>query len=84
MTGGPFTTINADSKSMTAANMSAMMQHEMKIIQKMKEKQKKEVEQMIDYEVKLNQIKARNELNIKIQEEKEARLKKEIDRKRQE
>lgn len=51
---GPFTTINADSRSVTAANMSSMMQQELRVIQKMKEKQKKEVEQMIDYEVKMN------------------------------
>lgn len=47
--------------------MSSMMQQEMKAIEKMKLKQKKEIEQMIDYEVKMNQIRARNEANIKAQ-----------------
>lgn len=39
----------------------------MKAIEKMKQKQKKEIEQMIDYEVKMNQIRAKNEANIKQQ-----------------
>jgi hypothetical protein len=39
---------------------------------------------MIDYELKLNQIKAKNENNIRLQQEKEARQKAEVDRKRKE
>lgn len=39
---------------------------------------------MVDYEVKLNQIRAKNELNMKLQAEKEARMKAEIERKRAE
>jgi hypothetical protein len=62
---GPFTTNNM---STTGANMSSMMQQEMKAIQKIKEKQKKEIEQMIEMEVKMNQIKSKNELNIKMQQ----------------
>ena len=45
----------------------------MKAIRKIKEKQKKEIEQMVDFEVKMNQIKAKNENNLKIQADKEAR-----------
>lgn len=37
----------------------------MKAIRKIKEKQKKEIEQLVDYEVKMNQIKAKNENNLK-------------------
>lgn len=56
----------------------------MKAIEKMKQKQKKEIEQMIDYEVKMNQIRAKNEANIKQQQNKEARMKAEVERKRHE
>ena len=56
----------------------------MKAIRKIKEKQRKEIEQMIDYELKMNQIKAKNEANMKLQAEKEARHKAEVDRKRRE
>jgi len=35
---------SSDSKNMTAANMSSMMQQEMMAIQKIKDKQKKEIE----------------------------------------
>lgn len=56
----------------------------MKAIRKIKEKQRKEIEQMIDYELKMNQIKARNEANMKIQAEKEARHKAEVERKHHE
>ena len=45
----------------------------MKAIRKIKEKQKKEIEQIVDFEVKMNQIKAKNENNLKIQADKEAR-----------
>jgi hypothetical protein len=39
---------------------------------------------MIDYELKLNQIKAKNENNIRLQQEKEARQQMEVARKRKE
>ena len=54
----------------------------MKAIRKIKEKQKKEIEQLVDYEVKMNQIKAKNEENMKKQADKEARRNAEIDAKR--
>lgn len=37
---------------------------------------------MIDHEVKLNQIRAKNEENIRKQQEKDAKLRAEIERKR--
>ena len=64
--------------------MSSMMEQEMKAIQKIREKQKKEIEQMVDYEVKMNQIRARNETNMKLQADKDARLKAEVERRRME
>mgnify|MGYP007134745230 CR=1 FL=1 len=39
-----------------------MLEQEMKAIRKIKEKQRKEVEQLIDYELKMNQIKEKNEI----------------------
>ena len=39
---------------------------------------------MIDYELKMNQIRAKNEANMKLQAEKEARHQNEVDRKRRE
>jgi len=38
-----------------------MLEQELKAIEKIKEKQKKEIEQMIDYEMKLSEIKAKHE-----------------------
>jgi predicted transcriptional regulator len=43
---------------------SAMIEKEMKEIQRIKDKQKKEVTQMIDLEMKMNLIKAKNEQNM--------------------
>jgi hypothetical protein len=37
---------------------------------------------MVDHEMKLNQIRAKNEENIQKQKDKEARMREEIDRKR--
>ena len=68
----------------TGPNKSSMLEQEMKAIRKIKEKQKKEIEQMIDYELKLNQIKAKNENNIRLQQEKELRQTAEVARKRKE
>ena len=48
-----------------------MLEQEMQAIRRIKEKQKKEILQMIDHEVKLNQIRAKNEENIQKQKEKE-------------
>lgn len=41
-----------------------MLEQEMKAMQKIKEKQKREVNQMIDLEMKMNLIKAKNEQNL--------------------
>ena len=77
--GGPVT-----SSIGGGVNKSSMIEQEMKAIRKIKEKQRKEIEQMIDYELKMNQIKAKNEANMKLQAEKEARHKAEVERKRRE
>ncbi len=47
-----------------AANKSSMLEQEMKAIRKIKEKQRKEIEQMIDFEMKMAEIKERNEANL--------------------
>ena len=65
-------------------NKSSMLEQEMRAIRKIKEKQRKEIEQMIDYELKMNQIKAKNEANMKLQQEKEARHEAELERRRKE
>ena len=64
--------------------MSSMMEQEIKTIQKIKDKQRKEIEQMVDYEVKMNQIRAKNANNMKIQADKDTKLKAEVERKRME
>lgn len=46
------------------ANKSSMLEQEMKAIRKIKEKQRKEIEQMIDLEMKMAEIKERNEANM--------------------
>jgi hypothetical protein len=55
-----------------------MLEQEMKAIRKIKEKQKKEIEQMVDFEVKMKQIKDKNKDNLKKQAEKEARHQSEV------
>ena len=64
------------------ANKSSMLEQEMKAIRKIKEKQRKEVEQLIDYQINLNQIKERNEKMQQLQAEKEARHAAEVAEKR--
>lgn len=51
---------------MNQTKASSMMAQELRAIEKIKEKQKKEVEQMIDYEMRLTQIKQRNEEKAKV------------------
>ena len=58
-----------------------MMDTEMKAIAKIKEKQKKEIEQMIDYEMKLTQIKKKHEEKAMLMKAKELRQAAEIRRK---
>lgn len=55
------------------ANKSSMLEQEMKAIRKIKEKQRKEIEQMIDFEMKQAEIKERNRANMQKQSEREAR-----------
>jgi len=59
-----------------------MIEQEMKAIRKIKEKQRKEIEQMVEYEIKMNQIKEKNEANMRLQADKEARHRAEIESKR--
>jgi len=51
-------------QSVSGNKKSAMIESEMKEIQRIKDKQKKEVHQMIDLEMKMNLIKAKNEQNM--------------------
>lgn len=67
---------------MGTENHSSMMEQEMRAIRKIKEKQRKEIEQLIDYEVKISQIKQRNEANLIKQQQKEAKLRQEVEKKR--
>ena len=55
------------------ANKSSMLEQEMKAIRKIKEKQRKEIEQMIDLEMKTAEMKEKNEANMRKQAEREAR-----------
>lgn len=50
-----------------------MMEQEMRALERIKEKQKKEIGQMIDLEMKMNQIKQKNEANLLKQLEKQKR-----------
>ena len=63
---------------------SSMLEQELRAIEKIKEKQKKEVEQMIDYEMKLTEIKARHEEKARLAGEKEQRRQLEVKRKQKE
>lgn len=60
---------------------ATMMDQEMKQIAKIKMKQKKEIEQMIDYEMKLAQIKKKHEKKAQLMKAKELRHQAEIRRK---
>ena len=51
---------------MNQTKASSMMAQELRAIEKIKEKQKKEVEQMIDYEMRITQIKQRNGEKAKV------------------
>lgn len=44
-----------------APNKSAMLEQEMRAIRRMKEQQQREIEAMLDYEVKMQQIRDKNE-----------------------
>lgn len=44
-----------------AQNKSTMLEQEMKAIRRMKEKQQREIEALLDYEVKMQQIREKNE-----------------------
>ena len=50
---------------------SAMLEKERKELDKIKIRQKKDIEQMMEYELKLEEIRQRNEEKIRLQKEKE-------------
>ena len=56
-----------------AQNKSAMLEQEMKAIRRMKEQQQREIEAMLDYEVKRQQIRDKNDAILRVQQKKEAR-----------
>ena len=65
-------------------NKSTMLEQEMKAIRRMKQKQQREIEAIVDYEVKMQQIREKNEANIRAQKEREARHLQELYLRRQE
>lgn len=50
-----------------------MLEQEMKAIRRMKEQQQREIEAMLDYEVKMQQIRDKNDATLRAQQQKEAR-----------
>lgn len=65
--------------SQSVGNMqSAMLDKEKKELEKIKFRQKKDIEQMMEYELKMEQIRERNEEKLKMQMEKEQRRREEI------
>ena len=67
--------------SQSVGNMhSAMLEKEKKELEKIKFRQKKDIEQMMDYELKMEQIRERNEEKLKLTMEKEARRREEVGR----
>ena len=58
--------------SQSQGNMqSAMLEKEKKELEKIKFRQKKDIEQMMEYELKMEEIRQRNEEKLRIQMEKE-------------
>lgn len=50
---------------------SAMLEKEKRELEKIKFRQKKDLEQMMEYEIKMEQIRQKNEEKVKLQKEKE-------------
>jgi len=63
---------------------SALLDKEKKELEKIKFRQKKDIEQMMDYELKMEQIRQRNEEKLKFQQEKEERRRQENSKKQAE
>ena len=57
---------------------SAMLEKEKKELEKIKFRQKKDIEQMMEYELKMEQIRQRNEEKIKQQMDKEEKRRQQI------
>lgn len=57
---------------------SAMLEKEKRELEKIKFRQKKDIEQMMEYELKMEQIRQRNEEKMRLQREKEERRRMEI------
>jgi len=60
-----------------------MLDKEKKLIEKLENKQKQEIQQMIDYEMKLKETRDLNERKLDIAKERERKMKLEIERKQQ-
>ena len=61
---------------------STLLEQEMRAIERFKAKQKKEIESIVSYEMRMNQIRKENQRREQLAKEKEARQQKEIERKR--
>ena len=57
---------------------STMLEKEKKELEKIKFRQKKDIEQMMEYEMKMEEIRKRNEDKVRQQMDKEEKRKKEI------
>jgi hypothetical protein len=55
-----------------------MLEKEKRELEKIKFRQKKDIEQMMEYELKMEQIRQRNEEKMRLQREKEERRRMEI------
>ena len=68
---------------MTGSNLkSTLIEKEMKQLEKIKFKQQKEIEQTIQYEMKLEEIRKGNEEKMAAQHEKEEKKRRELEEKR--
>jgi len=63
---------------------SAMLEKEKRELEKIKFRQKKDIEQMMEYELKMEQIRQRNEEKMRFQREKEERRRMEVARQQKE
>lgn len=72
------------SSFMIGQNKETMLEQEMKAIRRLKDKQKREVQAMVDYEVKMSAIREKNEMQMKSQQDQDYQHQKELAYKRQE
>ena len=64
--------------SANAGGSSSMIEKEKRALEKIKQRQRKEVEQMMDYELQLERIRQKNEEKAAKQREKEERRRQEV------